>query len=119
MKQKVQLLSKEITAEGSSVSISEELDRNYSHLTGISILDKIGTGNLFNSSSIDSRELFPKNFEVGFIQSNSSVAPNERFFSLSETKAAGNKIEIEFTDGGTAPSYPYTLHIYLKLNHED
>ena len=119
MKQKIQLIEKPIDAEGASVSISEELDRSYQYLTGISILHHIGTGNLLKNSSIDGKELFPKNFEVDFIQSNASVSPNERFFSLAEKRAGGNKINIEFEDGGGADSYPYTLRIYLRLSNEN
>lgn len=108
-----------VSTEIQSISISEELDHSYPFLTGICILDNIGTHNLLRSSSLDGQELFPKNFEVGFIQSNLSVAPDQRFLTLSDKTAEGNKIEMEYVDGGNAPRYPYTLKIYLRLRDED
>ena len=63
-------------------------------------------------------ELFPKNFEAAFLQSNVFVAPDQRFFTLYNQKAQGKKLEIEFKDGGTAAAYPYTLRIYLRLEND-
>lgn len=111
---KIQLIEKQIGAAGNSVRISEGLDKDYTRLTGISVLSTIGGGHTLQSSSVAGKDLFPKNFEVEFLQSNNAVAPDERFFTLDE-KAEGNKIELEFKDGGNAGNYPYTLKIYLKL----
>ena len=115
---KIQLIEKEIPVAGATVKINEELDRDYAEMTGIAFLDNIGLNCLLNSSSIDGEEVFPKNFEVAFLQSNVFVPPNERFFSLQDKKAGGNKIELEFKDGSTAASYPYTLKIYIRLEGE-
>ena len=115
MMKKIQLIEKEIAAAGSSVRISEELDRNYSKLEGVSFLNNNGTAHTLNGFSVDGREVVPKGFEVLFMQSSSNVSPNERFFPVNE-KAAGNKIEIDFQDGGDAPAYPYTLKMYLALS---
>lgn len=112
---KIQLIEKQIASANDSVRISEELDRNYSRLEGISFLDNIGNAHTLNSFSVDGREVLPKGFEVLFLQSSSNVSPKQRFFPIEE-KAAGNKLEIDFQDGGDAPSYPYTLNIYLALS---
>jgi hypothetical protein len=112
---KIQLIERVIGAAGDSIRISEELDRNYSSLNGISVLDNLGFAHSFESISVEGKEILPKGFEVLFLQSSSNVAPSERFFPLNE-KAAGGKIEIDFQDGGDAPAYPYTLKIYLALS---
>ena len=114
-KKKIQLIEKEVPAAGSTVRILDELDRDYRWLTGIAFLDNIGLNCLLVASVVDGTELFPRDFEVAFLQSNVFVPPNDRFFTLPPQKADGNRIEFEFKDGGTAPSYPYTLKIYLQL----
>jgi len=119
MMQKIQLIEKEIPNANATVRINEELDKDYQNLTGIAVLDNIGLNNILLHSSIDGNELFPKNFEVSFFQSNLFVAPNERFLTLKEKTAKGNRLEMDFKDGGTAPNYPYTLKIYLKLNNKE
>ena len=118
MKKRIQLIEKEVVEASQLVRISDELDRNYSRLTGISVLDKVGKDCLLHSSSVDGRELFAKNFEVEVLQTNSSVAPDERFFTVNGFRADGSQIEIEFQDGGNAAKYPYTLKIYLRLEYE-
>ena len=114
---KIQLIEKEVLRSGDTVRVSEDLDRDYKHLTGISFLDNVGLNSLLFSSSLDGKELFPKNFEVAFLQSNVFVPPNERFFTLKNKEANGNKIELDYKDGGTAVSYPYMLRIYLQLEN--
>ncbi len=125
MQKKIQLIEKLITTPDSLVRISEDLDRNYRRLTGIAILHNIGDKHTLRSFTIDSVEIFPKNFEVAFLQSNAYVAPKDRFFPLQEI-ADGKKIEIDFQDvqvfsknvnrDGTN-AYPYTLKIYLELSN--
>lgn len=119
MNQKIQLIEKQIPNAGATVRVSEELDKDFEHLTGIAVLDNIGLNSILLYSSIDGNELFPKNFEVSFFQSNLFVAPDERFLTLKEKKAKGNRLELDFQDGGTAPNYPYTLKIYLKLSNQE
>lgn len=111
---KIQLIEKTVQSANDFVRIGEELDRGFEKLTGISCLDNIGLDSSLTSTSIDGKELLPKNFEVMFFQTNEHVAPDERFFSLN-VPAKGHRIEIEFQDGGSAPSYPYQLKIYLRL----
>lgn len=113
---KIQLIEKTIDSANQLVRIAEELDRGFDRLTGISCLDNIGLDSNLTSSFVDGKELFPKNFEVLFLQTNEHVAPDGRFFSL-DTPAKGNRIEIEFQDGGSAPAYPYQLKIYLRLEN--
>ena len=116
MKSKIQLLESEITTRGSLVRLSDELDRNYAHLVGIAMLDTISPSHEFRSSTIEGREVFPKNFEVAFLQSSHHVSPKDRFFPLRE-QAGGNRIEIEFQDRSPEVSFsPYTLKIYLLLH---
>ena len=117
MKQKIQLIEGEVAEAGNRITLSEELDRSYKYLTGISILSNIGEKHLLSSSSVDGKELFPKNFEVKFLQSDISVAPNERFFTLKDREASGRRIEIDFQDVNGI-SYPYTVKIYLRLSNE-
>lgn len=116
MNQKIQLIEKEVAKPGETVRISEDLDKDYKHLTGIGILWTMGKRNILASSSVSGKDLFPKNFEVAFLQSNTYVAPNQRFYPLEE-KAEGNKIEMDYKDGGFSKNYPYTLKIYLKLEN--
>jgi len=115
MQRKIQLLEKQITAAGQTVRISDDLDITYKKLTGIAFLDSAGLGSVLVSSTVNNDELLPRNFEVVFLQSNVFVAPDERFFTLHDFKAEGSKIDLEFKDGGTAPSYPYSLKVYLRL----
>lgn len=112
---KIQLIEREITSEGELLRISEELDRGFSKLQGISVLDNIGESHTLISFSVDGKEVLPKGFEVLFLQSSSNVPPKQRFFPLEE-KASGTRFEMEFQDGGDAPSYPYSLRIYLSLD---
>lgn len=115
MKKKIQLIEAEINKVGDVVRISEELDQNYNHLVGIGVLSSMGTGSILSSSSVGGKELFPKNFEVEFIQTSSKVSPNNRFFKLEGVEAQGKKIEIDFQYNGEAQNYPIPLRIYLLL----
>lgn len=116
MKSKIQLLEITIPTAKSEVRISENLDLDYAKLKGIAVLNSIGQGHLLRSCMLSGVELFPKNFEVAFLQSNASVSPKDRFFPLLEI-ADGKKIEIEYTDSGNAPVYPYSLKIYIHLSN--
>lgn len=115
MKTKIQLLEKTITEKGEEVRISEDFDTGYKKLKGVAVLSSIGAGHTFRSFTIAGAEIFPKNFEVEFLQSNNAVSPNERFFNV-DTQADGKKIEIEYTDSGKAVAYPYSLKIYMYLH---
>ena len=118
-RRKVQTLKKEVPRQGATVRLSDELDTGYGLLTGVSFLGKIGGGHHMASCVLDSFEIFPNDFEVEFLQTDDSVPPDLRFFSFPGDgfPAAGRKIEIVFKDGGQAPSYPYTLNIYLRLEN--
>lgn len=114
---KIQLLEKEIPAADATVTINEELDRDYKYLTGIAFPSNIGSDGVLKSSSVDGSELLPKNFEVINLQSSTAVAPDERFFSV-RADACGNKIELVFMDADEVPTYPYTLQIRVRLENE-
>ncbi|MFC5047686.1 hypothetical protein ACFSTE_05870 [Aquimarina hainanensis] len=114
---KIQLLEKEITKEKQRILLVDELDISYEKLVGIAILSNLGQGHIISNSTLAGVEVFPKNFEVDFLQSNYSVAPQKRFFPLQYT-AKGKKIELEITDSGKMPVYPYTFRIYLLLSNE-
>ena len=79
----------------------------------------MGEAHVLRSCLLGSRELLPKDFEADFIQSNTYVAPNERFFALNEV-ADGKKLEIEFQDSGKRDraAYPFALKIYVLLENE-
>lgn len=115
MDRKIQLIEKEITEKGQVVRFSDDLDISYKKLTGIAFLDSVGLDNVLISSSTNSEELLPRNFDIAFLQSNIFVAPDERFFTLHGFEAEGHKIEFEYKDGEKAPQYPYTLKVYLRL----
>ena len=117
-KEKIQLIEQVVPVANASVRISEDLDKGYEKVTGISFLDTIGLNNILKDSSIDGKELFPKDFEVLFLQSNVFVPPDRRFFTVQDHVAKGTKFEMDFQDGGTAFSYPYTLKIYVRLENE-
>ncbi len=112
--QKIQLITKKVTAANELVRINEELDRDFSLLSGIAILDNVPLGSSLTSCSINGKDVLPKGFEVLFLQSSNHVAPSERFFPI-EAAASGNKLEIAYQDGGLIDNYPYTLRIYLAL----
>lgn len=117
MKTKIQLLETTIVKANDIIRISEDFDIGYKHLEGVAVLSSIGTGHVFRSFTVAGAELFPKNFEVEFLQSSNHVAPNERFFKVKDI-ADGKKIEIEYIDSGNATSYPYSLKIYMYLTNE-
>jgi len=119
MKTGVQLIEKEVPNAGADIRISEELDNNYKYVTGIAAMDNIGLNHVLEHSSIDGHELYPKGFEMSFFQSNLFVAPDKRFLSFDKRTANGNKINLEIKDGGTAPNYPFTLKIYLRLSNDE
>jgi len=118
MNKKIQLIEKKVEKPEQIVRISEDLDKDFDYLTGIAVLDNIGLNSRLLSSSLDGSELFPKNFEVRYLQSNLSVPPDYRLLTLFGREAKGRKVEFEYQDGGTAKSYPYTLFIYLRLEDE-
>ena len=119
MKKKIQLIEKMVNTPGELVRISEDLDKEYGWIIGLSILDGIGKGHLLKSSTIGGKELFPKDFEADFFLSDASVSPNERFYSFRET-AKGKKIEIEFQDSSVRDrgAYPYMVKLYLLLEND-
>ncbi|WP_062053777.1 hypothetical protein [Aquimarina longa] len=117
MKTKIQLLETTVKAANEVIRLNENLDINYKKIGGIAILSSIGKGHLLRSFTIAGAEVFPKNFEVEFLQSSSHVTPNERFFSLSEI-ADGKKVEVEYIDSGNATAYPYSLKIYMLLTND-
>lgn len=117
MKQKIQLIEREIKDKFELVCIIEKLDYDFEKFTGIAFLDNLGLNCILASISVENIELFPKNFEVLFLQSNIFSPPESRFFTIHNCKAKGNKLKMEFKDGGTAGSYPYTLKIYLRLEN--
>ncbi|TSE10004.1 hypothetical protein [Aquimarina algiphila] len=114
MKTKIQLIETTITKAKDIVHISEDFDIGYRYLEGVAVLSSIGKGHLFRSFTIAGAELFPKNFEVEFLQSSTHVSPNERFFSVREI-ADGKKVEIDYIDGGNAIQYPYSFKLYMYL----
>ncbi len=118
MREKIQILEKEIVSTFDIVRLTDELDKDYESLTGIAILENVPSDGILYTSFVDGKELFPKNFELLFLQSNKNVEPNKRFFNVHGFKGEGNRIEIEYKDAGTASTYPYTIRIYLKLENE-
>lgn len=118
MLKKIQLIEKEVPNADAVVKLNDELDRKYHCITGISFPLHIGENCLLLSSSIEGNELFPKNFEVVNMQSSTSVAPDERYLSVTE-EANGGKIELEFKDGGNADDYPYLLKVQIRLENDE
>ena len=119
MKRGLQLIQKEVPSAGATVRISEELDKDFKHLSGIAMVDFEGVRSVLLHSSLDGNELFPKDWEVASFQTSITVPPDERYFTLEDRIAEGNRLEMEFKDGGTAANYPYTLKINLRLSNEN
>lgn len=115
---KIQVLEKQVAAAGEIVRLVEELDYRYAKLTGVALLDNVGVDCTLLTSNVDGAELFPDNFEVGFLQTNAFVPPDKRFFSIQPRDAKGKKINIDFKDGSSANGYPYVLRIYLRLSND-
>lgn len=118
MKTKIQLLETTVIKANDTVRFSEDFDIGYKFLKGVAVLSSIGKEHLFRSFTVAGAELFPKNFEVEFLQSSNHVAPNERFFKVKDI-ADGKKIEIEYIDSGKADTYPYSLNIYMLLSNAE
>ncbi|WP_438712641.1 hypothetical protein ACSTS3_10445 [Aquimarina muelleri] len=114
MKTKIQLIETTVINANDTLRISEDFDIGYKDLEGVAVLSSIGKGHIFRSFTVAGAELFPKNFEVEFLQSTNHVAPNERFFKVKDI-ADGKKVEIEYIDSGKADAYPYSLKIYMLL----
>lgn len=116
---KIQLMEKEVTSAGQTVRLSDDLDKDFKKLKGIAILSFKETKDIFRSCTLAGREVFPKGFEVAFLQSNGAVAPNDRFFKLDEI-ADGKEFEMEFQDGSDPATVfeRYTLKIYLLLEND-
>lgn len=119
MAMKYQILEREVTEARQVINLSDYLDKDYKYLTGIAVVDTYTYQSVLENSSIDGKELFPKGFEMLFLQANNFVNPSDRFFSLEDVQANGKKIELEFKDGGTSPIYPFTLKVYLRLENEN
>jgi hypothetical protein len=117
MAQKFQIIQAEITEAKQKVKLSDYLDKDYKYLTGIAMVDLYGWRGELSHSSVDGRELFPRDFDALFIQTNNFVNPSERFFGLEDVEANGKKIEIEYLDAGFA-QYPYKAKIYLRLENK-
>ena len=115
---RIQVITKTVDTSTQSIVLETELDSKYSHLTGVAFLDNIGSGNILLESILDQHEIFPNDFEVAFLQTNSSVAPNDRFFTIGQKEIDGSKITLKFKDGGTASNNPYELKVYLRLENE-
>ena len=119
MKKMIQVIIETVGASEDEVTLEGELSRNYTHFTGVAFLDNIGEGNILLQSFLDQSEIFPNDFEVEFLQTNSSVAPNDRFLSIGNKKIDGTKVKFKYKDGGNAPNYPYELKVYLRLENCD
>ena len=119
MSQKYQILETEVNEAGQIIKFSDYLDKDFKYLTGIAVVDTYTYQATLEYSAIDGKELFPRGFEMLFLQANNFVNPTDRFFSLEDIEAKGKKIELEFKDGATSPIYPFTLKVYLRLENKN
>ncbi len=119
MAQKYQILEAIVSEPNQSVRFSDYLDKDFKYLTGMAVVDFFTFQSSLEYSAIDGKELFPRGFELVFLQANNFVRPSDRFFGLEDVEAKGKKIELEFKDGGTSPLYPFTLKVYLRLENEN
>ena len=119
MSQKYQILETEVTEGGQIIKFSDYLDKDFKYLTGVAVLDTYTYQSTLEYSAIDGKELFPRGFEMLFLQANNFVNPSDRFFSFEDVEAEGKKIELEFKDGATSPIYPFTLKVYLRLENKN
>lgn len=117
MAQKYQIIQSVISEAGQTVKLFDHLDKDYDYLTGVSVVDLYGYKAELSHSSIDGKELFPRGFDVLFIQTNNFVNPSERFFGLEDIEAKGKRIDLEYKDGGGA-QYPYTIKLFLRLENK-
>ena len=119
MGQKYQIIQGEVSAAGETVKLSDYLDKDYKYLTGVSVMDVSTFQSVLEYSAIDGKELFPRGFEMLFLQTSNFINPADRFFGLEDIEANGKKIELEIKDGSFSPRYPLTIKVYLRLENEN
>ncbi len=115
---KYSLIKIKVNTVGETVSIDEETDKQYSHITGINILvedPKV----LFSTLTLQSNnvEIFPENWEIIRCRFRETAPLNFDFHELN-LPAGGIRIKGQYKDSGQAQNYPYTVSLALRLENK-
>lgn len=110
---KLQKLEIIIPKGSSRAELTEDVNINYKKLTGIAIIGDQSDGCLIKAFELDSKNLFPKDFDAEFLATDKAVSPNERFLTFNE-RIAQSKLNIEIQAPDTNGR---TVVIYLKLEN--
>lgn len=108
---KLQKLEIAIIKGSDKGELYEDVDFNYKKLTGIAIVGDKADGCIIKSFELDSKSLFPKDFDAEFLATDKAVSPDERFLSIEE-KLNQSKLNVEIQAPDTNGR---TVVIYLKL----
>lgn len=113
-----QMFSFQVASVGYSTKIKIELEKTFAKVIGI--YPKLYGGDLSSQNSLFAlkialNEIYPADFEVGFIVSENSIKVDDRFVEINEN-AKGNSLELIYTDKSSAINFTaYTVKVALKL----
>ena len=110
---KLQKLEIVIPNGSNKAELYEDVNINYKKLTGVAIIGASADGCLIKAFELDSKNLFPKDFDTEFLTTDKAVSPNDRFLSFDE-KINQSKLNIEIQAPDTNGR---TVVIYLKLEN--
>jgi hypothetical protein len=118
-----QIFSGNITGAGGTITMDQEIDRNFKRVTSISVeVNDVRslTGGTFDTPlSIDSQEVFTAGYELKRLFSTTSVEPKSRKYNINE-RANGAKLTFKYLDaGGFAITGAYSVKVYLDLSNDD
>lgn len=122
-KYRQQIFSLNITGAGQTVSVDQEIDRNFKRTTAVSVevnnAQSLTGGTFSTALTIDAQEVFTAGYELKRLFSTTSVEPKSRLYKINE-RANGAKLNFKYTDaGGFAITGAYTVNVYLDLSNDE
>ncbi|MBU0763821.1 MAG: hypothetical protein KJ607_03185 [Bacteroidetes bacterium] len=100
-------------------SLEDEFDKDYKYCLGIAITDSACPTTLVIDQFKVKSKIILEEIETTLILSSTSVAPNDRFFSLFEPiEIDGDDFKMTFSDSGHAEAYETQVFILLANDPE-